>query len=338
MIFGVTLFVLCLFSCVFGDLKHVAIPYDRVTELHFKRGAMTTGRRGSPILQLDSEDGTANPCKEAICNRVASSSNAEHWHCTGEFDGSYEFDRLDVGCEGYDYPEDPNILSGSCALRYTVKPEELVMCCQNAETGKWRVRPRTDDRFVDMCDPATGECHSVRSGETFEYVEETVVEETTTETVNRHQAKPAKTDAADLFTVIVVTGVLAWVTVLVCAGCCADRQPRVYVEPHPPPYETRSRVHVQEPVHVIRPTVIHETPSYYSWPWVQSSSYQSPPPSHSSRSTTTRRTTTTRSSGSSSGSGASSGWSSRPSGSSSGSGASSGGSSRSSGMATSSRR
>ena len=31
---------------------------------------------------------------------------------------SYRFGKIEVVCEGYDYPDDPYILKGSCAVRY----------------------------------------------------------------------------------------------------------------------------------------------------------------------------------------------------------------------------
>ena len=32
-------------------------------------------------------------------------------------DNSYRFGKLEVSCEGYNYPEDPYILRGSCGVR-----------------------------------------------------------------------------------------------------------------------------------------------------------------------------------------------------------------------------
>ncbi len=38
------------------------------------------------------------------------------WECKAEMDSAYKFGRLQVSCEGYDYPEDPYILRGSCGV------------------------------------------------------------------------------------------------------------------------------------------------------------------------------------------------------------------------------
>ena len=31
-------------------------------------------------------------------------------------DNSYQFGRIQVSCEGYDYPDDPYVLKGSCGV------------------------------------------------------------------------------------------------------------------------------------------------------------------------------------------------------------------------------
>ena len=32
-------------------------------------------------------------------------------------DNAYQFGRIQVSCEGYDYPDDPYVLKGSCGVR-----------------------------------------------------------------------------------------------------------------------------------------------------------------------------------------------------------------------------
>ena len=36
-------------------------------------------------------------------------------------DNLYRFGNVEVICEGYDYPDDPYILKGSCGLEYTLE-------------------------------------------------------------------------------------------------------------------------------------------------------------------------------------------------------------------------
>ena len=35
------------------------------------------------------------------------------WECKTEMDDSYRFGKIQVSCEGYDYPNDPYILKGT---------------------------------------------------------------------------------------------------------------------------------------------------------------------------------------------------------------------------------
>ena len=38
------------------------------------------------------------------------------WECKADLDNAYRFGQIEVVCEGYSYPEDPNILVGSCGV------------------------------------------------------------------------------------------------------------------------------------------------------------------------------------------------------------------------------
>ena len=40
------------------------------------------------------------------------------WECKAEMDSKYRFGHLDVSCEGYDYPDDPYVLRGSCGVSF----------------------------------------------------------------------------------------------------------------------------------------------------------------------------------------------------------------------------
>ena len=39
------------------------------------------------------------------------------WECKADMDNAYQFGRIQVTCEGYEYPDDPYILKGSCGVR-----------------------------------------------------------------------------------------------------------------------------------------------------------------------------------------------------------------------------
>ena len=38
------------------------------------------------------------------------------WKCDADLDSKYRFGRVEVLCEGYEYPDDPYILVGSCGV------------------------------------------------------------------------------------------------------------------------------------------------------------------------------------------------------------------------------
>ena len=45
-----------------------------------------------------------------------SSMSVLQWECTAQTDKKYQLGRIQVSCEGYDYPDDPYILRGSCGV------------------------------------------------------------------------------------------------------------------------------------------------------------------------------------------------------------------------------
>lgn len=38
------------------------------------------------------------------------------WECKTDMDNAYRFGQIAVTCEGYDYPDDPYVLRGSCGV------------------------------------------------------------------------------------------------------------------------------------------------------------------------------------------------------------------------------
>lgn len=38
------------------------------------------------------------------------------WECKADLDNAVRFGKINVYCEGYDYPDDPYILKGSCGV------------------------------------------------------------------------------------------------------------------------------------------------------------------------------------------------------------------------------
>lgn len=46
------------------------------------------------------------------------------WQCKADLENTYRFGQIEVSCEGYDYPDDPYILKGSCSLLFRLELTE----------------------------------------------------------------------------------------------------------------------------------------------------------------------------------------------------------------------
>jgi hypothetical protein len=105
---------------------------SEIQSLTLTTGRMTTSRRSYSISQLACIGGPCHHSPNIIqCSNKGSDGYDIQWECKGEMDENYKFGRLDVVCEGYEYPNDPYILVGSCGLEYTIEyaslsyPEEV---------------------------------------------------------------------------------------------------------------------------------------------------------------------------------------------------------------------
>ena len=105
-----------------GEKERVRL--DDVQVVTLTRGALTTGRRSSPVPQLacvgGSGRGEEQPERVQCYNR-GSDGRGVQWECKADMDNGLRFGQVEVVCEGYDYPDDPYILAGSCGLEYTLE-------------------------------------------------------------------------------------------------------------------------------------------------------------------------------------------------------------------------
>jgi len=114
---------LTLFGASNGQMfKKVKLKDVEVLTLH--QGRMTAGRRSSPVPQLQCRGGTAG-CGAFVpdvvqCYNRGSDGLDTQWECKTDMDNEYRFGKISVSCEGYDYPDDPYVLAGSCGLEYTI--------------------------------------------------------------------------------------------------------------------------------------------------------------------------------------------------------------------------
>jgi len=96
-----------------------------VQSLTLHRGQQTTGRRSSPVPQLKCVGGSAqrsNSQPDVVqCYNKGNNGQDVQWKCDAELPSNIKFGRIQVTCEGYDEPNDPYILQGSCGLEYNLE-------------------------------------------------------------------------------------------------------------------------------------------------------------------------------------------------------------------------
>ncbi len=104
-----------------GSSNHDRVLLADMKAVTLENGKMTTGRRSSPVPQLSCVGGTAgcygsNQPRTVQCLNRGSDGNDAQWECKATLDNAYQFGRIRVVCEGFDYPDDPYILKGSCGV------------------------------------------------------------------------------------------------------------------------------------------------------------------------------------------------------------------------------
>jgi len=129
-----------------GALSHDSIPISDVQALTLQEGRLTTGRRSSPISQLSCAGGHCAKRPAAVrCVNAGSDGVDAQWDCTAELDSTVKFGQLDVQCEGFDYPDDPSILVGSCGLTYTLVPTGRAGASSSFVSGEYGSRSGAGD-------------------------------------------------------------------------------------------------------------------------------------------------------------------------------------------------
>lgn len=97
---------------------------SEVSTLTLHHGKMTNARRSHPVPQLKCVGGTAG-CNAFVpqvvqCYNKGGDGYDVQWECKTDMDNAYRFGKVEVTCEGFDHPDDPYILRGSCGLEYTI--------------------------------------------------------------------------------------------------------------------------------------------------------------------------------------------------------------------------
>ncbi|NXI50080.1 SARAF factor, partial [Chloroceryle aenea] len=95
-----------------------------VQALTLRRGQYTTARRTAAVPQLQCTGGAAgcSHIPEVVqCYNKGWDGYDVQWQCKADLEDSYRFGQIEVSCEGYDYPDDPYILRGSCSLLFRLE-------------------------------------------------------------------------------------------------------------------------------------------------------------------------------------------------------------------------
>ena len=114
-------FATLLYTFSGGSTNKDRVLLTDVKAITLYNGQMTTGRRTSPVPQLSCIGGTAGcygshqPRTVQCLNRGSDGMDVQ-WECKATLDDEYQFGRIRVVCEGYDSPEDPYVLKGSCGV------------------------------------------------------------------------------------------------------------------------------------------------------------------------------------------------------------------------------
>ena len=115
-------------------------------------GRLTTGRRSAPVPQLRCQHGDA--CDKHVpevirCRNDGTDGRDAQWTCVAALDSRYRLGRVEVSCEGYDYPDDPYVLVGSCGLEYALHLTEEGRAYYYGRDGKGTSRGSQRDSRAD---------------------------------------------------------------------------------------------------------------------------------------------------------------------------------------------
>ncbi|TKX25618.1 putative SOCE-associated regulatory factor of calcium homoeostasis [Elsinoe australis] len=122
-----------------------AILLSKVKTLTLQNGKQTSHRRVTPIPQLKCVGGNARNYGEVDvmrCRNVGSDYdvNDVQWTCEASLSEDFKLGSTEVICEGYDSPDDPYVLKGSCGVEYRL---------QLTEQGEMRFGVHSENTWTD---------------------------------------------------------------------------------------------------------------------------------------------------------------------------------------------
>ena len=118
-----------------------AVLLSNIKTLTLHNGRQTTSRRGPSVPQLECVGGNARGL-HAVDVMRCTNAGADYapedvqWTCQASLPTEFKLGSTEVVCEGYESPEDPFVLKGSCGVEY-----RLIL----TEEGEKRFGERVDD-------------------------------------------------------------------------------------------------------------------------------------------------------------------------------------------------
>ncbi|KAF2790814.1 DUF1183-domain-containing protein [Melanomma pulvis-pyrius CBS 109.77] len=121
------------------------IKLSNVQSLTLRSGLKTSHRRVPAMPQLSCVGGSARGLYEVDvmrCKNAGYDYNEEdiQWTCTATLPEEFKLGSTEVICEGYDSPDDPYVLKGSCGVEY-----RLVLTSKGEEKYPGKKRPSHGD-------------------------------------------------------------------------------------------------------------------------------------------------------------------------------------------------
>ena len=108
---------MCFIVLASSTAAHEKVLIKEVTSLLLHRGKMTTGRRSAPVPQINCISNCNHSPDTIYCSNAGHDGEDVVWECKSDPAG-VSLSNLNVQCEGYDYPDDPYILKGSCGIEF----------------------------------------------------------------------------------------------------------------------------------------------------------------------------------------------------------------------------
>jgi len=93
-----------------------------IKSLTLRKNHFTSGRRSNGVPQLNCIGGTAiSQCDKVDmvqCYNMGFDGKDYTWKCESILDDKLKLGKTEVSCEGYQYPDDPYVLVGSCGVEF----------------------------------------------------------------------------------------------------------------------------------------------------------------------------------------------------------------------------